>query len=185
MQKRTILGIDPGTNVLGYAIIQACGEEISLVEMGVVNMRKYRSHQEKLLQIFQSVAAIILKFRPDEMAVEAPFYGKNPQSMLKLGRAQGVAIAAGLTREIKVTEYSPKKIKLAITGSGNSSKEQVAAMVSHLVEGNTNHKFLDASDALATAVCHHFQDAPGKLAKRYNDWSGFLKDNPGRISRLT
>jgi len=181
MKEQVLVGIDPGTNVLGFSVIKVVGSEIHLVEMGVVNMQKLSTHQDKLLHIFQSVAKLILKYRPAEMAVEAPFYGKNPQSMLKLGRAQGVAIAAALTREVKVFEYSPKKIKLAITGSGNASKEQVAAMLRHLVVGDTTHAFLDASDALATAVCHCQQSKLATSAPHFTDWNAYIKENPGKI----
>lgn len=181
MGSKVIVGIDPGTNVLGFSVINVLKSEIRLVEMGVVKMQKLATHQDKLLHIFQSVAKLILKHRPAEMAVEAPFYGKNPQSMLKLGRAQGVAIAAALTREVQVFEYSPKKIKLAITGSGNASKEQVAAMLKHLVIGDTEHAFLDASDALATAVCHCQQNKLSAGTKHFTDWGAYIKENPGKV----
>ncbi len=181
MEGKIVVGIDPGTNVLGFSVVKQVGSNIELMEMGVVNMRKFKTHQDKLLHIFQSVAKIILKYRPAEMAVEAPFYGKNPQSMLKLGRAQGVAIAAALTREIKVFEYAPKKIKLSITGSGNASKEQVAAMLKHLVIGDTDHAFLDASDALATAVCHCYQNKLDAGPSNFTDWSAYIKENPGKV----
>lgn len=183
MSTHRILGIDPGTNVLGFAIIDCEDQDMQLVTMDVINMQKLRTQQDKLLHIFQSIAKIILSYRPAEMAVEAPFYGKNVQSMLKLGRAQGVAIAAALTREIKVVEYSPKKIKMAITGNGNASKEQVASMLTHLVHGSIKSNYLDATDALATAVCHA-QQGRVKVGgrKHYSDWKAFTKDNPDIIS---
>lgn len=185
--KKTILGIDPGTNVLGYAIIQQVSKKLLLHQLGVIKFHKYDSHQTKLMKIFERIQQLIDIHKPTEMAIEAPFYGKNPQSMLKLGRAQGVAIAAGVTKKLKVTEYSPKKIKLAITGNGNASKEQVAGMLPNLIDmRNHTSETLDATDALATAVCHHFQlsNRLGKAGnkKSYNDWSSFIKDNPSRIS---
>ncbi|MBX2817255.1 MAG: crossover junction endodeoxyribonuclease RuvC [Saprospiraceae bacterium] len=183
MASKRIIGIDPGTNVLGFAVIDTTGQQIQVVTMGVIRMQHFDSHQDKLLHIFQSVAKMILTHRPQEMAVEAPFYGKNVQSMLKLGRAQGVAIAAALTREIRVHEYSPKKIKQAITGSGNASKEQVAAMLKHLVQGDINYEMLDATDALATAICHAQRGAqPGGKKKHYADWKSFARENPDVVS---
>lgn len=182
MKNRRILGIDPGTNVLGYAVVDVEDQAMVIVDMDVVKMSHFSNQQEKLLHIFQSVAALILKYRPKEMAVEAPFYGKNVQSMLKLGRAQGVAIAAALTREVRVEEYSPKKIKQAITGSGNASKEQVAAMLTHLVRGDVRSSYFDATDALATAVCHA-QRGKKEISgrKHYSDWKAFTKDNPDLV----
>lgn len=183
--NKTILGIDPGTNVLGYAVIQQMGKSIHLRQLGVIKFHKYDSHQQKLKKIFERLQEIIDIHKPTEMAVEAPFYGKNPQSMLKLGRAQGVAIAAGVTKKLEVFEYSPKKIKLAITGSGNASKEQVAGMLPNLINMSNFHvQELDATDALATAICHHFQtDNALKIGggKAYTDWAAFIKDNPSRV----
>jgi len=176
-----ILGIDPGTNVLGYAVLQVTGKQLEALDIGVVYMKHLDQHQYKLKKIFERLQTIITTYQPREMAVEAPFYGKNPQSMLKLGRAQGVAIAAGITKGVEVTEYSPKKIKVAITGSGNASKEQVSAMLDSILKVKLEKKYLDATDALAVALCHHYQASsvlPGK--KRYSDWSSFLKDNPQR-----
>lgn len=182
-KKHRILGIDPGTNVLGYAIIQAADNKLGLVEFGVVNMKHLASQQLKLKKIFERLQELIALHSPSQVAIEAPFYGKNVQSMLKLGRAQGVAIAAAITRGIKVTEYSPKKIKQSITGNGNASKEQVAAMLCNILHEKFDDKLLDATDALATAVCHYFQSSSlisGK--KKYSDWSGYVKDNPGKVS---
>ena len=176
-----ILGIDPGTNVLGYAVLQVTGKHLEALDIGVVYMKHLDQHQYKLKKIFERLQSIIHTYQPREMAVEAPFYGKNPQSMLKLGRAQGVAIAAGITKGVEVTEYSPKKIKVAITGSGNASKEQVSAMLDSILQVKLEKKYLDATDALAVALCHHYQSSSvlgGQ--KRYSDWSSFLKDNPQR-----
>ncbi len=182
-EKHRILGIDPGTNVLGYSIIQIDNKNLSLVEFGVVTMKHLSSHQLKLKKIFERLQELIAQHSPSEVAIEAPFYGKNVQSMLKLGRAQGVAIAAAITKGIEVTEYSPKKIKQSITGNGNASKEQVAAMLCTILHEKFDDKLLDATDALATAVCHYHQSSSllsGK--KKYNDWSSYAKDNPGKVS---
>ena len=150
--------------------------------MGVISMAHLSDHQYKLKRIFERLQSIIKTYQPREMAVEAPFYGKNVQSMLKLGRAQGVAIAAAITNNVEVTEYAPKRIKQAITGSGNASKEQVAAMLENILQVQFETQFLDASDALGAALCHYYQASSAlKGEKRYNDWSSFLKDNPGKV----
>lgn len=176
-----LLGVDPGTNVLGYAVIEVVKDKMTLIEMGVVKMKHLEEHSHKLKKIFERVKQIIHTHKPREMAIEAPFYGKNPQSMLKLGRAQGVAIAAAVTSGIEITEYSPKKIKQSVTGSGNASKEQVAAMLITILGKKVQGKYLDATDALATVVCHHFQGGNSQTGKKkYSDWSAFVKDNPKR-----
>lgn len=181
---RRILGVDPGTNFLGYAIIQIEKKNIRLVKIGVVKMQHLASQQLKLKKIFERLQEIIGSTAPSEMAIEAPFYGKNVQSMLKLGRAQGVAIAAGITKGIEVTEYAPKKIKQSVTGNGNASKEQVAAMLETIMHLKLDQQTLDATDALATAVCHHFQSSGGlKGVKKYSGWDGFLKNNPDRVKK--
>lgn len=181
-QPIRILGIDPGTNVLGYAVIQTTGQQIKLEVMGVLTMSHFDSHQEKLKSIFERVQELIRDYHPEEMAIEAPFFGNNAQSMLKLGRAQGVAIAAGMTKGLKITEYMPKKIKQSVTGNGNASKEQVAAMLVHLLKMPLDDKFLDATDALATAVCHHLQQqSPLASSGKGKGWSNFIKDNPDRL----
>ena len=150
--------------------------------MGVVKMNHLRTHQEKLKRIFERLSSIIQNHNPREMAVEAPFFGKNPQSMLKLGRAQGVAIAAAVTNGLEVTEYAPKKIKVSVTGNGNASKEQVASMLESILKVKFDDQYLDASDALSAALCHHYQSSSVlKGSKRYSDWSAFLKDNPGKV----
>ena len=176
-----LLGVDPGTNILGYAIVQVEQKQLQLLDMGVIYLKKMEDHQDKLQHIFERLQSIIEIYTPREMAIEAPFYGKNPQSMLKLGRAQGVAIAAAITKGVRITEYSPKKIKQSVTGNGNSSKEQVAAMLSNILDFKLDNYYLDATDALATAVCHFYQS--GSILsgqKRYNDWGSYLKDNPGK-----
>lgn len=177
-----LLGVDPGTNVLGYAIVEIRGKQLLAAEIGVVQMQHLREQQHKLKHIFERVSGIIDIHHPREMAIEAPFYGKNVQSMLKLGRAQGVAMAAGITRGLNITEYSPRKIKQSVTGRGNASKEQVAAMLTQILGVDLSDHELDATDALAAAVCHYYQSqSPLPGGKRYNDWSAFLKDNPGRM----
>ena len=176
------IGVDPGTNVLGYAVIEIVQKQIRLVELDVLRMSKYDSPAAKLKAIFEGLQRIIIKYKPSEMAIEAPFYGKNVQSMLKLGRAQGVARAAAMTKGVEVTEYSPKRIKQAITGNGNATKEQVAAMLATLTSTKLDSYPLDATDALATAVCHYFQSTSKlKGGKKYKGWEGFLKDNPNRV----
>jgi len=179
-----LLGVDPGTNVLGYALIDIQNNKVILVAMGVIKMSKLGEQQHKLKKIFIRLQEIILQYRPAEMAIEAPFFGKNVQSMLKLGRAQGVAIAAAITNNVQVIEYSPKKIKQSVTGNGNASKEQVAAMLATIIGQKLDKQTLDATDALGAAVCHFFQSgSPMTGKKKYSDWSAFAKDNVGRISR--
>lgn len=180
--KYRILGIDPGTNILGYAVIEIENKKISLVEMGVVTMNKFDSHQMKLKHIFERLQAIIDRHHPNEMAIEAPFFGKNVQSMLKLGRAQGVAIAAAMTKGLEMSEYSPKSIKKSVTGNGNASKEQVAAMLANILKQKLDGEYLDATDALGAAVCHFYQSGnPLSGQKKYSGWGSFLKDNPDKI----
>ena len=156
MKEKIILGVDPGTTIMGFGIIKVINKKISLIEMNELNLKKYKDHYLKLKLIFEETINLIEKFKPDEIAIEAPFFGKNIQSMLKLGRAQGVAMAAGLVREIPITEYSPKKIKQSITGNGNASKEQVAKMLKSLLSIKELPKNLDATDGLAAAVCHFY-----------------------------
>ena len=183
-KSKRILGVDPGTNFLGYAVIQVAGNKIQLVKIGVVKMSHLESQQLKLKKIFERLQEIIDSTTPDQMAIEAPFFGKNVQSMLKLGRAQGVAIAAGMTKDIEVTEYSPKKIKQSVTGNGNASKEQVAAMLETILNTKLDEQTLDATDALATAICHHFQSSNALSGgKKHSGWDSFIKDNPGRVKK--
>ena len=178
-QEKIILGVDPGTSIMGYGIISISNKNIKLLQYGVIHLSKYSNHAIKLNKIFERIIQVIDEYHPDEMAIEAPFFGKNVQSMLKLGRAQGVAIAAAISREIPIIEYSPKKIKQSVTGNGNASKEQVAAMLSRLLNFKDIPKLLDATDALAVAVCHHYQN--GQTEKKSKGWSSFLKENPDRI----
>ena len=154
---RIILGIDPGTTIMGYGLIHVKGNKMELINMGVLHLQKLNTHADKLKRIFERTLALIDEYKPDELAVEAPFFGKNVQSMLKLGRAQGVAISAALYRDIPIYEYAPKKIKMAITGNGTASKEQVAAMLKSILKIKELPKQLDATDGLAAAVCHFFQ----------------------------
>jgi crossover junction endodeoxyribonuclease RuvC len=179
---RVILGIDPGTNIMGYGVIHVKGRTMELLAFDIVNLSKLDDHAIKLKEIFETTDKLIEQYKPDDLAIEAPFFGKNIQSMLKLGRAQGVAIAAALNRNIPVTEYSPRKIKQSITGNGNASKEQVAAMLQQLLKIKEMHKFLDASDGLAAAVCHYFQSysGPNLKGKSYSGWESFIKKNPHR-----
>ena len=178
---RIILGIDPGTNIMGYGLIHQKGRKIQLISMGILKLGKYSNHALKLKKIFERTLGLIEEYNPDEMALEAPFYGKNVQSMLKLGRAQGVAMAAGLYKDLPIFEYSPKKIKQSITGNGNASKEQVAAMLITLVELEEVPDSLDATDGLAAAVCHYFQGNKVQSSTSYSGWKNFLKDNPERL----
>lgn len=179
---KTILGIDPGTNFMGYAILTVNGEEVSCSRIGVLKMKQYATQQEKLKHIFFRVQELVSSSKPEHMAIEAPFFGKNVQSMLKLGRAQGVAIAAAMTSDVPISEYSPKKIKLAITGNGNASKEQVHGMLLQLVKMTKSPESMDASDALAAALCHHFQStSPLTGGQKYNGWADYLKSNPDKV----
>ncbi len=178
-KERIILGIDPGTNVMGYGLLLIKGNKFSVIQYGVIHLKKYASHELKLKKIFDRVTSIIEEYAPDEVALEAPFYGKNVQSMLKLGRAQGVAMAAALSKEIAITEYAPKKVKKAVTGNGNASKEQVAKMIMSLLHIKDEPKLLDATDALAVALTHHFKaNMPGSDTK---SWKSFIAKNPDRI----
>ena len=177
---RIILGIDPGTTIMGYGLIHIKGSEMQLITLDVLLLSKLKNHPDKLKRIFEKTLAIIKQYKPDELAVEAPFFGKNVQSMLKLGRAQGVAMAAALYKDIPIFEYAPRKIKQAITGNGNASKEQVAAMLQNLLKIETMPKQMDASDGLAAAVCHYFQRVPTSTGKSYSGWKAFLADNPDR-----
>jgi len=182
--ERIILGIDPGTSILGYGIIEVHGKQMKLVALGVLRLDKIEDHHLKLQKIFERCIELIDGFHPDELAIEAPFFGKNVQSMLKLGRAQGVAIAAALSRKIPVMEYAPRKIKQSITGSGAASKEQVAAMLQRVLQipdADMPEK-LDATDGLAAAVCHFYQSSsPLTAGKSYSGWKSFLSANPDRL----
>lgn len=179
--EKIILGIDPGTTIMGFGIIRIMNKNMEFVQLNELQLQKYDDHYLKLKLIFERTIELIETFHPDEIAIEAPFFGKNVQSMLKLGRAQGVAMAAGLSREIPVTEYSPKKIKMAITGNGNASKEQVAKMLQSLLSLKSLPKNLDATDGLAAAVCHFYNSGRQEAGKSYSGWSAFVKKNPDKV----
>jgi len=183
-EEKIILGIDPGTNLMGYGVISVKGQNVRLVCMGIIDLKKLGDHYIKLAKIFEKVTAIIDQYHPDELAIEAPFFGKNVQSMLKLGRAQGVAMAACLARQIPIFEYSPRKVKMAITGQGASSKEQVAAMLKNILkEKELPQSTFDATDALGIAVCHFFQSNKPDSEKSFNSWADFISKNPARLKK--
>jgi len=183
-KERIILGIDPGTKVMGYGLVKENGQKLELLSLGVVKMDHLDDHMLKLQRIFEKTVNLIENYQPDCLAIEAPFYGKNIQVMLKLGRAQGVAMAAALSKNVDITEYSPRKIKQSITGNGNASKEQVAAMLQNLLKFKETPDFLDATDGLAVAVCHSFQKIGTKNGdnKSYSGWESFVKDNVKRVA---
>jgi len=180
-KERIILGIDPGTVVLGYGLVKQVGQKISLISLGVIKMGHLDDHGLKLRHIFRKTSALIAAYKPDCMALEAPFYGKNVQVMLKLGRAQGVAMAAALQVDIPIFEYAPRKVKQSVTGTGSASKERVAAMLKTLLKFDETPEFLDATDGLAVAVCHAFQQNRPTNGKSYSGWEAFAKDNRQRI----
>lgn len=179
ISEKIILGLDPGTSIMGYGLILVKKNKITLLQYGVINLNKYSNHEIKLKKVFERVLSIINEFNPDEVALEAPFFGKNIQSMLKLGRVQGVAMASALFRDIPITEYAPKKVKQSVTGNGNASKEQVAKMLMNLLKIKELPKLLDATDALAVALCHHYQRE--NEHKSHKSWNAFLTDNPKRL----
>jgi crossover junction endodeoxyribonuclease RuvC len=203
--SKIILGIDPGTVIMGYGLVQCVGNRVSLVDMGILRLPVRKDSYERLKLIHQKVQELIGRFAPQDFAIEAPFFGKNVQSMLKLGRAQGVAIAVAMHAGIPVAEYSPKKVKQSITGNGNSEKEQVWKMLQHILELEGDITAYDASDALAVAVCHHFQaQAAEKISREMNkksgsagsgggsgsgagrrkkpgSWEDFIRKNPGKV----
>jgi crossover junction endodeoxyribonuclease RuvC len=185
--EKIILGVDPGTNVMGYGVIRVCGNKAEMIALGVIDLRKYGDHYLKLGHIFERITGIIDSYLPDEMAIEAPFFGKNVQSMLKLGRAQGVAMAAAIQRQVPITEYAPMKIKMAITGVGTASKEQVADMLRRMMRLDKEElgKFLDATDALAAAYCHFLQIGKPESDKKYSSWKDFVSKNKDRQSNRT
>ena len=186
VQEKVILGIDPGTNIMGYGVLKVVGTKASVVAMGVIDLRKAGDVYMKLGRIFERVTGIIDSFLPDELAIEAPFFGKNVQSMLKLGRAQGVAMAAAIHHSVPITEYAPLKIKMAITGNGSASKEQVAAMLQRILNISQDDmpRFMDATDALAAAYCHYLQmGRPQSDARAPRDWKSYVSGNPEKISK--
>ena len=183
--EKIILGIDPGTTIMGFGLIKIVKKQMHFLQLNELHLKKYDDHYLKLKLIFERTVELIDTFNPDEIAIEAPFFGKNVQSMLKLGRAQGVAMAAGLSREIPITEYSPKKIKKSITGNGNgnASKEQVAKMLQSLLGLKELPKNLDSTDGLAAAVCHFYNEGKVSVGKSYSGWSAFVKQNEGRVKK--
>ena len=181
VEDKIILGIDPGKTVLGYGLIHVKGKKAPLVNFGVIHLKKLPTHTDKLKRIYDRLDSIIREFQPDEMAIEAPFFGKNVQSMLKLGRAQGVSIAAALHHNLPFEEYTPRRIKQAITGSGQASKEQVASMLQKLLQFKEMPQYLDATDGLAVALCHHYSKGVGEHNKsKSSDWASFVKNNPDK-----
>ncbi|MDQ3142975.1 MAG: crossover junction endodeoxyribonuclease RuvC [Bacteroidota bacterium] len=182
LNTNRILGIDPGTSILGFAIIEIKDNKPIVLDANVVKLQSFKDQQTKLREIFLQVQEIIENYLPAVLSIESPFYGKNPQSMLKLGRAQGVAIAASMVMGVEIFEFSPKQIKLAVTGNGNSSKEQVAAMLTSILSYNLVGKYLDATDALAAALCCHYRHLkPKTTSSNAKDWKQFLTANPKRI----
>ena len=183
IREKIILGIDPGTSLMGYGILKIENNKPSVIARGVIRLTKYADHALKMKKIFERVQQLIDEYHPDEMALEAPFYGKNVQRMLKLGRAQGVALAAGISRDMPYVEYAPKKIKQSITGNGNASKEQVAGMLISILKLDPKNmpKDLDATDGLAAALCHFYQGDKGDDQKDYGSWKSFISQNPGKV----
>jgi crossover junction endodeoxyribonuclease RuvC len=180
--EKIILGIDPGTNVMGYGVIKTIGQKAEMVAMGVIDMRKEDDPYLRLGHIFERVTGIIESYLPDEMAIEAPFFGKNVQSMLKLGRAQGIAIAAAIHHGVPIHEYAPLKIKMAITGTGSASKEQVAGMLQRILNLDKDEmpKFMDATDALGAAYCHFLQMNRPETGVHYSSWKDFVNKNKAK-----
>ncbi|GAA4414528.1 crossover junction endodeoxyribonuclease RuvC [Nibrella viscosa] len=187
--EKIILGVDPGTQIAGYGIIQVQNGQMRMLQYGVVHLSKYSTHELKLKKLYDTILRLIDDYLPDEMAIEDPFFGKNVQAMLKLGRAQGVSMAAALSRGIPIVEYSPRTVKQSVTGNGNAAKEQVSHMVSHLLNAELAPEFFDATDALAIAICHYFHEnslpgvkkSGGKKDKK-GGWGAFVSENPGRLA---
>lgn len=186
IKDKVILGIDPGTTVMGYGVIHIINNKVNLETMGVIELKKYSDHYLKLKKIYERVTSIIDAYHPDELAIEAPFFGKNVQSMLKLGRAQGVAITAALNRDLPITEYAPLKIKMAITGNGQASKEQVADMLKRILHIPSEEMLpqLDATDGLAAAYCHYLEMSKVTITKEYKSWKDFINKNRDKIKGL-
>lgn len=184
-KEQIILGIDPGTTIMGYGLLKVVGNKTEMLAMGVLDLKKYTDHYLKLQRIFARTLSLIDEFHPDHLAIEAPFFGKNVQSMLKLGRAQGVAMSAALYRDIPITEYAPLKIKMAITGTGSASKEQVADMLRRYLNIPQDQMLpqLDATDGLAAAYCHFLQLGRPESQKQYNSWKDFISKNEDKVKR--
>ena len=188
MTDKVVLGIDPGTNIMGYGVLRIVGGKAQMMTMGIIDLRKFSDGYLKLGHIFERVTGIIDAYLPDELAIEAPFFGKNVQSMLKLGRAQGVAIAAAIHHGVPIHEYAPMKIKMALTGNGSASKEQVAGMLQRLLKINSEEmgRFMDATDALAAAYCHFLQmGRPDSDAPHYRGWKDYVNKNKEKLSDIT
>jgi crossover junction endodeoxyribonuclease RuvC len=183
MKDKIILGIDPGTSVMGYGLIKVVDNKPFLLAMGILELSKYEDHYLRLSRIFRRIISLIDEFLPDELAIESPFFGKNVQSMLKLGRAQGVAMAAALSRDIPIFEYAPLKIKMSVTGNGRAAKEQVAEMLRHYLKIPKENMLpqLDATDGLAAALCHFFQGSRPASSAPYNSWKDFINKNDKRV----
>lgn len=179
--EKIILGIDPGTTVTGYGLINVKGKKPSIIALGIIDLRKKDDHYKKIRIIFEETLALIDKYHPDELAIEAPFFGKNVQSMLKLGRAQGAAISAALYRDLPVFEYSPRTIKMSITGQGQASKEQVAVMLKTILSFSEEKHILDATDALGAALCHFYQSGKPAVSKESKSWKDFINKNSDRV----
>lgn len=179
------MGIDPGTQIMGYGILKVINNRPQMEAMGVLHLNKFENHYIRLARIYERTISLIEEYLPDELAIEAPFYGKNVQSMLKLGRAQGVAMAAAISRDIPICEYAPLKIKMAITGNGRAAKEQVAFMLQKILKIPNENMLsqLDASDGLAAALCHFYQSGIGSETTKYKNWGDFAKKNPNKISK--
>lgn len=185
IKERVILGIDPGTIVMGYGVLRIVGNKPKVETLGILQLDKFEDHYLRLRKIFERVTGLIDEYHPDELAIEAPFFGKNVQSMLKLGRAQGVAISAALNRDIPIFEYAPLKIKMSITGNGKASKEQVAGMLQRFlhIPDESMLPQLDATDGLAAAVCHFFQTNNPISEKKYTGWKDYINRNPGKVKK--
>lgn len=177
---KIILGIDPGTTVMGFGVLGICGNKTEVMTIGVMKLAKLGNHYNRLEKIHARISSLIKEFSVTEMAIEAPFYGNNVQSMLKLGRAQGVCIAAAMSAQVAVTEYAPLKVKMSVTGVGRASKQQVADMLEHLLHFKTTEKLLDATDALAVALCHFNNSRVIAKSNGYKSWNDFVNKNPER-----
>lgn len=185
LRKDRILGIDPGTNILGYGIIETNNHQLKVLDCNVILLKEYDDQQSKLKEIFLQIQEIVESYQPGILSIELPFYGKNAQSMLKLGRSQGVAIAAGILMGMEIHEFSAKKIKKSVTGNGNATKEQVAQMIERLLNYPIESQYFDASDALATAYCYTLQSkSPLLKDKKGNSWKAFMRDNPDKVAKL-
>ncbi len=180
--NKTILGVDPGTNILGYGIISISKGEPRFIYAGIIDMRKLKEHDKKLNKIYNEITKVIDKFRPDEIAIEAPFFGKNVQSMLKLGKVQGVIMGAAISQSISFYEYAPRKVKMAVTGIGSASKEQVSGIITNYLKLAKPPEPLDAGDAIATALCHYFQNIITHPENKAKTWKEFIRKNPDRVN---